>query len=53
MRTLDDKLRAHFQVVDTKLEEGEVVLLHLSRELQEQFDVDADQITPTGAFLIS
>jgi coenzyme PQQ synthesis protein D (PqqD) len=29
MTTLDDTLKPHSQVVDTKLDEGEVVLLHL------------------------
>jgi Coenzyme PQQ synthesis protein D (PqqD) len=29
MPTLDDRVRPHSQVVDTKLDEGEVVLLHL------------------------
>lgn len=29
MRTLDDTVRPHSQVVDTKLDQGEVVLLHL------------------------
>jgi len=71
MRTLDETVRPHSQVVDTKLDEGEVVLLHLeskmyfslnptgeriwqglkeglspreiSRRLQEEFEVDADQ----------
>lgn len=68
---LDRKVRPHSEVVDTKLDEGEVVLLHLeskmyyslnptgeriwqglkeglspreiSRRLQEEFEVDADQ----------
>jgi hypothetical protein len=71
MRTLDETVRPHSQVVDTKLDDGEVVLLHLeskmyfslnptgariwrglkdglslrdiSRRLQEEFDVDADE----------
>jgi hypothetical protein len=71
METLDPKLRVDPQVVDTKLDEGEVVLLHLdnkiyyslnptgeriweglkdgltpreiSRQLQEEFDVDAER----------
>jgi Coenzyme PQQ synthesis protein D (PqqD) len=71
MKTLDPKLRVHPQVVDTKLDEGEVVLLHLdskiyyslnlsgeriwqglkdgltpeeiSRQLQQEFDVDAER----------
>ena len=71
MKTLDPKLKVHPQVVDTKLDEGEVVLLHLdskiyyslnptgeriwqgvkdglmpkeiSRQLQEEFDVDAER----------
>jgi hypothetical protein len=29
MRTLDETVRPHSQVVDTKLDDGEVVLLHL------------------------
>lgn len=68
---LDQKVRPHSEVVDTKLDGGEVVLLHLeskmyyslnptgeriwqglkeglslreiSRRLQEEFDVDADE----------
>ena len=68
---LDQKVRPHSEVVDTKLDEGEVVLLHLaskmyyslnptgeriwqglkeglspreiSRRLQEEFEVDADE----------
>lgn len=68
---LDEKVRPHREVVDTKLDDGDVVLLHLesktyyslnptgeriwqrlkeglnlreiSRRLQEEFDVDADE----------
>jgi Coenzyme PQQ synthesis protein D (PqqD) len=71
MKTLNPRLKVHPQVVDTKLDEGEVVLLHLdskiyyslnltgeriwqgvkggltpkeiSRQLQEEFDVDAEK----------
>jgi hypothetical protein len=76
---LDRKVRPHPQVVDTKLDEGEVVLLHLesktyfslnltgeriweglkqglalgeiSRRLQEEFDVSADQADKSVADL--
>ncbi len=69
--TLEQRVRPHPEVVDTKLDEGEVVLLHLesktyyslnltgqriwqglkhgltlmevSRQLQEEFEVDAEQ----------
>lgn len=71
MRTLDEMVRPHSEVVDTKLDEGEAVLLHLvtkmyyslnptgeriwqglkeglslreiSRRLQDEFDVEAEQ----------
>ena len=33
MNSLDQKLRLHPQVVDTKLDEGEVVLLHLDSKM--------------------
>jgi hypothetical protein len=33
MRTLDETVRPHSQVVDTKLDEGEVVLLHLESKM--------------------
>ena len=32
MRTLDETVRPHSQVVDTKLDDGEVVLLHLENK---------------------
>jgi Coenzyme PQQ synthesis protein D (PqqD) len=33
MRTLDGTVRPHSQVVDTKLDDGEVVLLHLENKM--------------------
>lgn len=42
MTTLDGKVRPHAQVVDTRLDEGEVVLLHLDSKTYYS-------LNPTGA----
>jgi len=42
--TLDDRVRPHPQVVDTKLDEGEVVLLHLESKMYYSLNPTGEQI---------
>ena len=44
MTTLDDKVRANAQVVDTKLDDGEVVLLHLDSKSYFSLNVTGERI---------
>ena len=44
MTTLDDKVRPHGQVVDTKLDDGEVVLLHLDSKTYFSLNVTGERI---------
>ncbi len=44
MRTLDDIIRPHSQVVDTKLDEGEVVLLHLESKMYYSLNPTGERI---------
>jgi hypothetical protein len=44
MKTLDDKVRPHGQVVDTKLDDGEVVLLHLDSKTYFSLNVTGERI---------
>jgi hypothetical protein len=44
MTTLDDKVRLHAQVVDTKLDDGEVVLLHLDSKTYFSLNVTGERI---------
>lgn len=41
---LDQRLRPHSQVVDTKLDEGEVVLLHLESKTYYSLNLTAERI---------
>jgi hypothetical protein len=44
MPTLDGRLRPHSQVVDTKLDEGEVVLLHLESKMYYSLNPTGERI---------
>lgn len=44
MPTLNDKMRPHSQVVDTKLDEGEVVLLHLESKMYYSLNPTGERI---------
>lgn len=44
MRTLDDTVRPHSQVVDTKLDDGEVVLLHLESKTYYSLNMTGERI---------
>jgi hypothetical protein len=44
MTTLDDKFRPNAQVVDTKLDDGEVVLLHLDSKSYFSLNVTGERI---------
>jgi Coenzyme PQQ synthesis protein D (PqqD) len=44
MRTLDETVRPHSQVVDTKLDEGEVVLLHLESTMYYSLNPTGERI---------
>ena len=44
MTTLDDKVRPNAQVVDTKLDDGEVVLLHLDSKSYFSLNVTGERI---------
>jgi len=44
MTTLDDEVRPHGQVVDTKLDDGEVVLLHLDSKTYFSLNVTGERI---------
>ena len=44
MTTLDDTVRPHSQVVDTKLDEGEVVLLHLESKVYYSLNPTGERI---------
>jgi hypothetical protein len=44
MLTLDHKVRIHPQVVDTKLDEGEVVLLHLEGKIYYSLNLTGERI---------
>jgi hypothetical protein len=44
MLTLDQKVRIHPQVVDTKLDEGEVVLLHLEGKIYYSLNLTGERI---------
>lgn len=44
MATLDDRVRPHAQVVDTKLDGGEVVLLHLVSKNYFSLNVTGERI---------
>ena len=44
MTTLDDKVRPDAQVVDTKLDDGEVVLLHLNSKSYFSLNVTGERI---------
>ena len=44
MITLDDTVRAHSEVVDTKLDEGEVVLLHLESKMYYSLNPTGERI---------
>ena len=44
MTTLDNKVRANAQVVDTKLDDGEVVLLHLDSKSYFSLNVTGERI---------
>ena len=41
---LDDKLKPHAEVVDTKLDEGEVVLLHLESKIYYSLNPTGERI---------
>ena len=44
MTTLDDTVKPHSQVVDTKLDEGEVVLLHLDSKIYYSLNPTGERI---------
>src|SRR5215831_20164416 len=44
MRTLDETVRPHSQVVDTKLDDGEVVLLHLESKIYYSLNPTGERI---------
>jgi hypothetical protein len=44
MVTLDQRIRIHPQVVDTKLDEGEVVLLHLEGKIYYSLNLTGERI---------
>jgi hypothetical protein len=44
MVTLDQKIRLHPRVVDTKLDEGEVVLLHLESRIYYSLNLTGERI---------
>lgn len=44
MNSLDQKFRLHPQVVDTKLDEGEVVLLHLDSKIYYSLNLTGERI---------
>jgi hypothetical protein len=44
MLTLDQKVRIHPQVVDTKLDEGDVVLLHLEGKVYYSLNLTGERI---------
>ena len=44
MTTLDDKVRPHAQVVDTQLDDGEVVLLHLESKAYFSLNLTGERI---------
>ena len=44
MATLDDKVRPYAQVVDTKLDDGEVILLHLDSKSYFSLNVTGERI---------
>ena len=44
MTTLDGKVRPHAQVVDTKLDDGEVVLLHLESKSYYSLNLTGERI---------
>jgi len=44
MMKLDQRLRPHSQVVDTKLDEGEVVLLHLESKTYYSLNLTGERI---------
>ena len=44
MTTLDDIVKPHSQVVDTKLDEGEVVLLHLESKMYYSLNPTGERI---------
>ena len=44
MTTLDDKVRPHAQVVDTQLDDGEVVLLHLESKTYFSLNLTGERI---------
>jgi hypothetical protein len=44
MVTLDQRVRIHPQVVDTKLDEGEVVLLHLEGKVYYSLNLTGERI---------
>jgi len=44
MTTLDGKVQPHAQVVDTKLEDGEVVLLHLESKTYISLNLTGERI---------
>ena len=44
MPMLDDRVRAHSQVVDTQLDEGEVVLLHLESKTYYSLNITGERV---------
>jgi hypothetical protein len=44
MMTLEQKVQPHSEVVDTKLDEGEVVLLHLESKLYYSLNVTGERV---------
>lgn len=44
MTNLDEKVRPHSEVVDTKLDEGEVVLLHLESKMYYSLNPTGERI---------
>jgi Coenzyme PQQ synthesis protein D (PqqD) len=44
MTMLDEKVRPHSEVVDTKLDEGEVVLLHLESKIYYSLNLTGERI---------
>jgi hypothetical protein len=44
MTTLDDRVRPHAQVVDTQLDDGEVVLLHLESKTYFSLNLTGERI---------
>ena len=44
MTTLDDRIRPRYQVVDTKLDEGEIVLLHLDSKTYYTLNLTGERI---------